>query len=122
MPKSGYKPSEETRRQVKIMAGIGLPEDQICTLVNLRSPKTLRRYFSKELSGGRAECNIKIRQTAYNLAISGTNPKMTMFLLRTRLRWRPGMKVNPQTSGDPEVIYIYEDYQLPAASEQASED
>jgi hypothetical protein len=121
MAKTKYQPTEENRKKVKTLAGFGLKHEQICMLMGLRSPKTLRRYFSKELSLGIAESSINVLRTALTLASSRRDPGMTIFWLKTRARWSPGMTVNPEAERDEEVIYLYEDYKLPAAAEQAIE-
>ena len=119
MTKNRYQPTEKNRKKVKALAGLGLPQEQICILIGLRSPKTLRRYFSKELSLGIAESCSNVSTTAFKLASSGTNPAMTIFFLKTRARWSPGMAVTSQRERDEQLIYIYEDY--PNAGAAATE-
>jgi hypothetical protein len=118
MPTTRYRPTEENRKTVKLLAGLGLPQDQICTVIGLRSTKTLRRYFCKELSLGIAESSANVQRTAFKLASSRKDPASTIFWLKTRARWSPGMTVAPGTESDEELIYLYEDYKVPAASEQ----
>jgi hypothetical protein len=115
MTKNRYQPTEKTRDRVKALAGVGLSQEQICTMIELRSPKTLRRYYSKELARGIAETCTSVSKTAFSLATSGKNPAMTIFLLKTRARWSPGMNVTSQSERDENLIFIYEDYKLPDA-------
>jgi hypothetical protein len=115
MTKNRYQPTEKTRERVKALAGVGLRQEQICTMIGLRSPKTLRRYYSKELALGIAEACTNVSKTAFSLATSGKNPAMTIFLLKTRARWSPGMDVTSQRERDENLIFIYEDYKLPEA-------
>jgi hypothetical protein len=118
MQTTRYQPTEETRKRVKVLAGLGLPQEQICTLIGLRSPKTLRRYFSKELSLGIAESSANVLQASFKLASSRKNPAAAIFWLQTRARWSRGMTAAPGTESDEQLIYLYEDYKVPAASEQ----
>jgi hypothetical protein len=117
MPKSRYQPTEEKRKKVKALAGLGVPQEQICTMIGLRSQKTLRRYFSKELLLGIAESSANVHQSAFKQASSAKNPAMTIFWLKTRLGWSPNMAVTPENDGVEQLIYIYEDYKVPTASE-----
>jgi transketolase C-terminal domain/subunit len=119
--KTRHQPTEKTRERVKLLAGVGLPQEQICVLIGLRSAKTLRRYYSKELQLGIAETCTRVAKTAYGLASSGKNPAMTIFFLKTRARWSPGMAVTSQRERDEQLIYIYEDYKLPNAGAAATE-
>ena len=118
MPKSRHQPTEERRAQVKTLAGLGVPQQQICRLIGLRSPKTLRRYYGTELSLGIAESTTNVLRTAFKLASSRRDPAMTMFWLKTRAHWRPGRMAKPEREREQEVMYVYEDYTLPAASEK----
>ena len=117
MPAKNYQPTEETRKRVKLLAGLALSQEQICVLIGLRSPKTLRRYFSGELALGPIESDTSVRQTAFKLAASRTNPRMTAFWLKTRAGWSPGMAINRETEGDEHLIYVYEDYTLVTVAE-----
>lgn len=102
----------------KKLTGFGVSQEQICALVGLRSTKTLRRYYSKELALGIAESSTNVLQTAFKLAISRRNPAMTIYWLKIRARWSAGMTIDPEAERDEELIYVYEDYKLPAVSEQ----
>jgi len=37
--------TEEQRRTVKALAGYGVRQEEICAIIGLRSPKTLRKRF-----------------------------------------------------------------------------
>jgi hypothetical protein len=82
MSRPSYKPTEEERTLVKSLAATGLPHDQICRLVRLRSPKTLRKYFARELSQGLAEATAIVAGVAYEMAHSGRHLAMTLFWLK----------------------------------------
>jgi hypothetical protein len=102
---------------VQRLSGLGLRNEQICAVIGLRSPKTLRRYFSKELALGLAESSTNVRRTAFKMAISRRDPAMTIFFLKTRAGWSPRMTWTSEAEGNEQVIYLYEDYQVPDASE-----
>ena len=48
-------------------------------MVGVRSPKTLRKHFRQELSSGMAEANAVVARVAYEMALSGRYPAMTIF-------------------------------------------
>jgi hypothetical protein len=58
---------------------MALRQDQMCKLVGLRSPKTLRKHFRAELDHGLAQACLAVTRTAYEMAISGRYPQMSMF-------------------------------------------
>src|SRR5260370_42147386 len=78
---------EERRRRVKTLAGLGLRQEQICTIIGIRSRKTLRKRFAKELCLGVVEARREVMQSFFKSATSGRNPRMTMLRLKTRARW-----------------------------------
>jgi hypothetical protein len=82
MPRPSFKPTDEQRALVKSLAAVGLPQEDICKLLELRSPKTLRKHFEQELSQGLAEATAVVARTAYEMAISGRYPAMTFFWLK----------------------------------------
>ena len=56
---------------------------------------------------GAVEATTKVRQTAFQLAVSGRDPRSTIFWLRTRVRW------SRQTDLEDRIIeeFVIEDYQ-----------
>jgi hypothetical protein len=75
MARRAFAPSDEQRRLVTVWSSYGIPQEDIATEVGLRSPKTLRKHFRKELGHGRIGANIKVGQT---------------------LRWQPPANTSPQ--------------------------
>jgi len=78
---------EEQRKRVKALAGYGVRQEDICVIIGLRSTKTLRKRFRKELELGVVEARANVQQTAFKLATSGRDPKSTMFWLNGRAGW-----------------------------------
>jgi hypothetical protein len=87
MARPRFKPSSAQRYMAKTLAALGIPHDHIAHRVGLRSPKTLRRHFRKELDDGAAEANAKVAQTLYHMATSGKFVCATIFWLRVRAGW-----------------------------------
>jgi hypothetical protein len=79
MPRPSFRVKEEDRKLVRSLAALGLRQDQIIETVGLRSPKTLRKHFRAELHAGLAEATFTVARVAYEMAISGRYPQMTIF-------------------------------------------
>lgn len=79
--------TEEQRRTVKALAGCGMRQEDICIIIGLRSTKTLRKRFRKELELGVVEARANVQQVAFKQATSGRDPKATMFWLSGRAGW-----------------------------------
>jgi hypothetical protein len=82
MPRPSFRPTPEQRNLVRMLAALGLRQEWICERLGLRSPKTLRKHFSEELSKGLAEATAAVARTAYEMALSGRYPAMLLFWLK----------------------------------------
>ena len=56
MPYPAFSPTDEQRRMVRAMAGYGVPQDDIATVVRCSS-RTLRKHFRAELDVAEIEAN-----------------------------------------------------------------
>ncbi|MBV8812373.1 MAG: hypothetical protein JO033_27190 [Acidobacteriaceae bacterium] len=88
MPRK-FEPTEEQRKMVRALAGYGMIQAQIATLVGVSSTATLRQHFHDELVRGPIEAQVNVRRTLFKLATSGRNPGVTMYWLK---RWAGGVK------------------------------
>jgi hypothetical protein len=94
MARPTITPTDEQRRIVKSMAGMGIPHEQIVQIIGYRSPKTLRKHFRKELDVGAAEANYKVATTLFRMATSGECVAATIFWAKTR----NGLREYPQAA------------------------
>lgn len=85
-----------TKKQIESlsrMAGQGLTNEQMGAIFCM-SKKTFERRMKDTPGGfdalekGRAQAGDRVSQTAFDMAVSGQSPAMTMFWLKCRLRWR----------------------------------
>ena len=83
MPRPSFKPTKEQRKLVKSLAAIGMRHDHIAIVIGVRSPKTIRKHFRKELSLGSAEAIATVIRVAYEMATSCKYPDMTDWWLST---------------------------------------
>jgi len=90
MPRPRFEPTAEQRKTVEVMAAYGIPEEQIASTTGPKGidPKTLRKHFRRELLLGATKANSKVAETAYQMAISGKCPVMTIFWLKCRGGWK----------------------------------
>ena len=86
MSRELFPVTEEMRRKVKMLAGIGVPQHNIAQQIGC-SPKTLRLHFREELDRGVTEANTLIAGTLFNAAKNG-NVAAMIFWLKTRAHWR----------------------------------
>lgn len=86
------QPTDDMRAMVEVMAGLGIPQDEIVRAIKNPStgkpisPVTLRRYFRQELDSGIAKVKAKIGVNI--LRLSEKNASAAIFLAKVRL----GMK------------------------------
>jgi hypothetical protein len=82
-------PTDKDRKQVTIMAGIGLKHDHIAKIIGI-SDETLRKYYGEELELAAAKMNAQVAQNLYSIATSkgpGAVPS-AIFWMKTRGGWR----------------------------------
>ena len=83
MSRPSFKPTKEQRKLVQSLSAIGLRQEHIAVAVGIRSPKTLRKHFRKEIAKGTAEAMARVTAAAYAMAVSGDYPVATRFWLST---------------------------------------
>ena len=54
-----FEPTDEQRRTVRAMAGLGVPHEGIAVLLEI-DPKTLRKHFHSDLERGSVEATAKV--------------------------------------------------------------
>lgn len=82
-----FVPTDEERRQVELLAGLGIPVAKIALLVRDGiGQSTLYRHFAADMQRGQARADSEIAQTLYQQAMSG-NTAALIFWAKTRLRW-----------------------------------
>ena len=82
-----FEPTDEQRRTVKAMSGLGVPHEGIAVLLEI-DPKTLRKHFDAELERGSVEATAKVAQSLFQMATSGKNVAAAIFWMKARAGWR----------------------------------
>ena len=94
MPRLKIPLQPEQLEELERLAGIGLSNEKIALYFRM-SKKTLERRLkdtegAKDAMGrGRAISEVKVSQTAYDMAISGKDGYMTQYWLNCRAGWKP---------------------------------
>ena len=112
MPRICFIPTQQQRRTVREAAAYGLPQSAIAAMVDLRSEKTLRRHFRKELDSGGARANFKVAQSLYRSAVNGSVVAM-MFWMKCRAGWRERPESEQRNAKLPPFIVSQEKPEKP---------
>jgi len=83
-----YKPTSDDYSKVEEMVTIGLDQHTIAKVMGI-SNATLTKYFSHNLLVGKDKRTARVAGVAYEMAVSGENPSMTTFWLKTQAGWSP---------------------------------
>ena len=90
MPFKPHRPTEETRKRVREMSGLGLPHEQIGALIGI-SDVTLRKHYSDDLQMGKAQASARIADTLFNKAQAGDTTAM-IWWTKAQMRWSETVK------------------------------
>lgn len=102
MPKPKRTFTDEQIKQLQTMAGLGLTQKQMAALCDI-SLATFERWLSENeaarsaVERGNAKAVMAVAKTAYQMAIAGNQPAMTMFYLKTRAGWRETDRIDMNT-------------------------
>ena len=83
-----YRPTDDDYSKVEEMVTIGLDQHTISKVMGI-SNATLTKYFSHNLLVGKDKRTARVAGVAYEMAVSGENPSMTTFWLKTQAGWSP---------------------------------
>ena len=96
-----FEPTDAERKQVEAMAGYGVPQDKIATLVRDGINKTtLIKHFRAELDRGIAMADVQISKTLFQQATSG-NTAALIFWAKARMGWKETQNIDHTTGGEP---------------------
>jgi hypothetical protein len=102
-----FVPTLEQRRNVKLLAGFGIPQEQICLLVinpqtdEPLDAKSLRKHFPREIATGEVELHARINNFTVTTILGVAPPAgstaldnphvrgdLLKFFLKTRMNWK----------------------------------
>ena len=102
-----FEPSEENRRTVKTLAGLGMPHEHIAPKLGI-SPKTLRKHFREELNTGTADANAQVAQSLYKKALNG-DVVAAIFWMKCRAKWSDRPASEARSDPPPPFIVAREE-------------
>lgn len=88
MPKI-VKKTDETANMVRQLSGLGMPQEQICSILDITRP-TLTKHYESELHIGKAQANAKVAENLFRMA-TGTGREAcvaAIFWLKTQCKWK----------------------------------
>jgi hypothetical protein len=98
-----HEPTASTRKQVSSMSMAGIRQEVIADIIDI-DPKTLRKYYRKELDHATAKVITSVAGKLYEQCMGGNTSAM-MFLLKTRGGWRESDQ-EQQKDGSPQKVTI----------------
>jgi hypothetical protein len=95
MARKPHEPTDKDRKQVTLMAGIGLTHDQIAKIVGV-SDETLRKYYGEELETAASKMNAQVAQNLFSIATSKAPGSVAAacFWMKTRAGWKETIKAD----------------------------
>lgn len=82
-----HEPTKATREEVRNLSIGGATQDQICEILEI-DRKTLAKHYKDILSTSKLKNNGNVIGKAYQMAVSGLHPALTIFWLKTQCRWQ----------------------------------
>ena len=113
MGRKSWEPTQKDREEITALIGMGLTAEQVATLKGI-CRDTLYRYCKAEIDKGRPRAIAQVAKTAFQMAVSGQFPAMTMFWLKTQAKWREKdpEDATDQAAGSPVYQSIYQTSEL----------
>lgn len=82
-----HKPTDQIRKQVETMSGMGLTQEAMASVLGL-SVDTLFLYYKDVLESGKAKANFEVIKSLYKNATTMNNVTAQIFWAKTQLKWR----------------------------------
>lgn len=103
MARKAHEPTDQSRAYVKAMAGYGIPQEDICTVLGI-SDATLRKHYAHEIATAAIEANARVAESLFKQAtgapaefdkngnlVRAEQPRVPacgIFWMKTRGGWR----------------------------------
>jgi AraC-like DNA-binding protein len=94
--------NEKELKQLETLAGFGIKVEQMAAIFDM-SKKTFERRMAENggdnplndaLLKGRSKAATAVTKTAYQMAVSGKHPNMTIFWLKCRQNWKDKQEID----------------------------
>jgi hypothetical protein len=119
-----FEPTDEQRRNVEIMVGLGIPQESICVMTRDKKDQpiteaTLRKRFNKEVAQGQAKLNATVGNFMVATILGRepppgitpiTDPKIRAsfaeLFARTRMGWQTTVKNEIANADNRPFVYV----------------
>jgi hypothetical protein len=98
-----YIPTDEQRRQVLSLTGLGITYVEIAKLFDINI-STLRKHYRYELDTGATAANIKVARSLFENATKHNNVTAQIFWARARMGWKTETDLNIGGTDRPVAI------------------
>jgi DNA-binding XRE family transcriptional regulator len=107
MPRQPHKPTDESRRQVETLVGMGMTREQIGRFVGV-SENTLRKYYESQLGTGDVKANAKVAQALFRKATGDGPSSVTaaIFWLKARAGWKEADRLEIDSSSQVLSMFL----------------
>tara|TARA_Y100000114_G_C11666452_1_gene281604 strand:+ start:369 stop:752 length:384 start_codon:yes stop_codon:yes gene_type:complete len=123
MPKIVNK-TEEHARLIVQLSGLGIPHEQICSILEISKP-TLYKYYGDEIIKGKAQANAKISENLFRIATGTGREAVTacIFWLKTQCNWteKQVLEVTDGSEQDDKFAKLIGDIQRAKLAEKDSD-
>lgn len=106
---AAHKPDEKTRKQVTMMTGIGLKQEDVARIMGV-SIDVLRRYYQTEMENAQPVLNAQVANNLFRIATSPEHKQAVtaaIFWLKTRAKWKETLDLsNEDGSLKPEAVQV----------------
>ena len=124
MPKIVNK-TEEHARLIVQLSGLGIPHEQICSILEISKP-SLYKYYGDEIIKGKAQANAKISENLFRIATGTGREAVTacIFWLKTQCNWteKQVLEVTDGSEQDDKFAKLIGDIQRAKLAEKDSDD
>ena len=97
-----HEPTEAQKAEVRALASMGVPHDQISTYIGI-DKKTLYKYYREILDRSKTQANMKMAQCLFQQAQNGSTPA-AIFWLKVQAGWQDKQAI--EHSGKVEVTSL----------------
>ena len=93
-----HEPTEAQKAEVRALASMGIPHDQISTYIGI-DKKTLYKYYREILDRAKINADMKMAQCLFQQAQNGSTPA-AIFWLKIQAGWQEKQALDLTTNGE----------------------
>lgn len=102
-----FKPTKDERVNVEMMAGFGVPHEQIASTVRGGiDAETLKKHFKQELIEGKAKASTQVGRSLFQKAVDG-DTSAAIWWSKSQMKWTGEQKIDLTSSDNsmtPQLI------------------